>query len=256
MRAGQRLWTRDELMLAINLYCKTPFGRLHRRNPDVVRLSTLIGRTPSSVAYKLVNFASLDPSLTARGIRGAVNASKLDRMVWDEFYNNWDELPFESERLRAKLEGTSVTRINQLDESDLPKEGKDRERLVKIRVNQSFFRRAVLAAYNGACCITGLTSLELLIAGHIRPWSLDAKNRMNPCNGLALNSLHDRAFESGLIAVGQDYKLKISSRLKREENATLSAFFLNFENRPIRMPTRFLPDIQFLEYHLRERFQP
>lgn len=81
MKEGQKLWTRDELILAANLYCKLPFGRLHRLNPDVINLASLIGRTPSSVAFKLVNFASLDPSLKARGIKGASNAGKLDRMI-------------------------------------------------------------------------------------------------------------------------------------------------------------------------------
>lgn len=69
MKKGQQLWTRDELILAINLYCKLPFGKIHRGNPDIVELANLLGRTPSSIAYKLVNFASLDPSLQARGIR-------------------------------------------------------------------------------------------------------------------------------------------------------------------------------------------
>ena len=68
MKEGQKLWTRDELILAINLYCKLPFGRLHRLNPQVINLANLIDRTPGSVAYKLVNFASLDPALKARGI--------------------------------------------------------------------------------------------------------------------------------------------------------------------------------------------
>lgn len=257
MKAGQRAWTREELILAINLYCKTPFGRLHSRNPDVIRLAELIGRTSSSVAYKLVNFASLDPSLQARGIRGASNASKLDKTVWDEFYNNWDELPFESEQLRANLEGKSVEHCNQLDEAELPKEGRVRERLIKARVNQAFFRRAVLAAYNNTCCITGLTNPALLIASHIRPWSLDATNRMNPRNGLAINSLHDRAFESGLITIGSDYKLKVSSQLRRETNKdTLATFFLKFDGKPIHLPSRFPPDADFLEYHCRERFLP
>jgi len=29
-------WTRDELILAINLYCKTPFGKIHMRNPEFI----------------------------------------------------------------------------------------------------------------------------------------------------------------------------------------------------------------------------
>ena len=108
MKQGQKLWTREELILAVSLYCKLPFGRLHRLNPEVVNLAHLIGRTPSSVAYKLVNFASLDPSLKARGIKGVSNASNLDKEIWVEFFNHWDELPFESEKLLAELQKTTV----------------------------------------------------------------------------------------------------------------------------------------------------
>lgn len=86
MKAGQTLWTRDELILAVNLYCKLPFGKMHKSNPEIIRFASLIGRTPSSIALKLGNFASFDPTLKARGIKGASNASKLDKIIWDEFY--------------------------------------------------------------------------------------------------------------------------------------------------------------------------
>jgi hypothetical protein len=46
MKAGQKLWTKEELILAVNLYCKLPFGRLHHRNPEIIDLASLIGRTP------------------------------------------------------------------------------------------------------------------------------------------------------------------------------------------------------------------
>lgn len=114
MKNGQRLWTRDELILAINLYCKLPFGRLHQSNREVINLANLIGRTPSSVALKLVNFASLDPSLKARGIKGAYNASKLDAEIWNEFFENWDHLPYESEKLLAKFEDKTLEQLAHL----------------------------------------------------------------------------------------------------------------------------------------------
>lgn len=69
MKAGQKSWTWDELILAIDLYCNFPFGKMHRLNPDVIELASVLGRTPSAVAYKLGDLASLDPSLKARGIR-------------------------------------------------------------------------------------------------------------------------------------------------------------------------------------------
>lgn len=256
MREGQKLWSRQELILAMNLYCKTPFGKLHNRNPEIIELAQLIGRTPSSVSYKLVNLASLDPSLQARGIKGASNASILDKEIWDEFYNHWDKLPFESEKLLAKAKKTTIEKLNDIPEEELPKEGRVREQLVKVRVNQSFFRRSILASYNNTCCITGITQSELLVAGHIKPWSIDEKNRMNPRNGLAINALHDRAFEFGLITITKNYKIKISSQLKKQKsNKSIQEYFLKYDNKNIILPTRLLPDPEFLEYHSEVRFK-
>lgn len=250
MKEGQKLWTREELILAVNLYCKLPFGRLHRLNPEVIHLASLIGRTSNSVAYKLVNFASLDPSLKARGIKGASNASKLDAKIWNEFFNNWDILPFESEKLLANFEHTTVEQLNHIPEFELPKEGKMREQIVKVRVNQSFFRKTILASYNNTCCITGIQQPEFLIAGHIKPWSIDEKNRLNPQNGIAINALHDKAFETGLMTIKTDFKIKISSTLfKQKKSKSIEDFFLKFDNQNIILPSRFIPDIEFLKYH-------
>lgn len=255
MKEGQRLWSRDELILAINLYCKTPFGKIHRNNPKVIDLAKLIGRTPNSVSFKLVNFASFDPSLKARGIKGASNASKLDLEIWNEFYNDWDRLPFESERLLAKYANSTIEEVSQIEIDDLPKEGKVRTQLVKVRVNQNFFRAMVIASYNNKCCITGLSNKELLVAGHIRPWGVDEKNRMNPQNGLALNALHDKAFEVGLITILPNYKIKVGSILKKSKDESVKSYFLKYDNQSIILPKRFLPAKEFLEYHNDERFK-
>jgi putative restriction endonuclease len=256
MKAGQSLWTREELVLAINLYCKSPFGRLHRNNPDIIHLAQLIGRSPSSVSYKLVNFASLDPSLQERGIKGAQNVSKLDKQIWNEFYQNWDDLPFESEKLRANYEHSTVEVLNEIDEAELPKEGKVREQIVRVRVNQNFFRKTILAACNSTCCITGLQSSSLLIAGHIVPWRVDEINRINPRNGIAINALHDKAFEAGLLTITPDYKIKISSSLKsqKKDNDAVQDYFLKYDKKDIILPSKFLPAREFLEFHNSERF--
>jgi putative restriction endonuclease len=256
MKAGQKLWTREELILAINLYCTLPFGKLHSGNPKIIHLANLIGRTPGSVAYKLVNLASLDPSLQLRGIKGAHNSSKLDQLIWDEFYQNWEDLPFESEKLRAKFENSTIEVLNNIVEEELPKEGKVREQVVKVRVNQGFFRRTVLSAYNFTCCITGLQNTTLLIAGHIRPWGIDEHNRLNPSNGIAINALHDKAFEAGLLTITPDYKIKISSSILENEKdkSVATELFLKYENKSIILPTKFLPNKEFLEYHNSTRF--
>lgn len=255
MKTGQRLWTRNELILAIDLYWKTRPGKTDHTDKGIIQLAKIIDRTPSSVALKLSNFASFDPSLHERGIKGLSNASKLDLQIWNEFYEKWDQLPFESAKLLSEYNHTTVEELNQIKEADLPIEGKERERFVKTRINQNFFRSLILASYNNKCCITGLSNTDLLVAGHIRPWSTDEKNRMNPRNGIAINSLHDKAFEVGLITILPTYKIKVATKLKGNKDQAMKNFFLPYDNQTMVMPKRHWPDKEFLEYHNDERFQ-
>ena len=251
MKEGQKLWTRDELVLAINLYCKLPFGKMHKATAEIIKFAELIGRTPSSIALKLGNFASFDPTLKERGIKGASNASKLDKQIWNEFYNNWDAALLESEKLLAQTTHTTIEKLNKIEIADLPREGKEKERLIKVRVNQSIFRTIILAAYNSKCCITGIDNTDLLIASHIVPWSKDEKNRLNPMNGLCLNALHDRAFDKGLITISaDDYRIKVSSKLKKKTVIeSIEQNFMALESKSILLPDKFLPSKELLKVH-------
>jgi len=258
MKEGQKLWTREELILAINLYCKIPFGRMHHGNPLIIEFANLIGRTPSSVTFKLGNLASFDPSLQARGIKGTVNASKLDKEIWDEFSQDWDKTLLQSETLLATKNNSTIEKLNHVEFADLPKDGLEKERLVKTRVNQSIFRTVVLATYNSRCCITGVDNTELLIASHIVPWSKDDKNRLNPMNGLCLNALHDRAFDSGLIAISpEDYSVILSPQLKKKKVVTpaIESNFIAYDHKQIILPDKFLPLPEFLDYHYQHIFR-
>jgi putative restriction endonuclease len=249
MKEGQTLWTRDELILGINLYCKIPFGKTHKTNPDVIHLANLIGRSPSAVGMKLGNFARFDPSLKERGVVGLPGGGKLDQVIWNEFYNNWEDRAYESERLLAEYENKSLAQLVHIDESEI-REGKEKERLIKTRVNQSFFRSMILASYNLSCCVTGIKIPGLLVGSHIVPWSQDSANRLNPRNGLCLNALHDKAFDLYLFSVDADLKIILSKRLKKEKaNKAIQENFLQFEGKQITEPRKFLPDEQFLLKH-------
>ena len=240
-------WSHDELVLAFNLYCKTPFGKIHHRNPDLVALARAIGRTPSAVSWKLANFARLDPSLKSRKISGAAHGAEAEREIWAEFSGNWEKLAYESEQLMMRLRGQD---IDAMVGTDSFPEGKTREAIIRARVNQSFFRSAVLAAYDSRCCITGLSAPELLNASHIVPWSADPKNRTNPRNGLCLNVIHDRAFDCGLLTVTTEYFVKLSPLLKpKSRNLAIDTFFFAYDNAPLTLPRRFKPELEFLKYH-------
>jgi putative restriction endonuclease len=245
-------WTREELIIAFNLYCKIPFGKIHIHNPEIISLAKILGRTPSAVSWKLANLASLDPSLKKRNILGASHGSKLDAEVWNEFVGDWDRLAFESEKHLAQRIGKKVEEISEIEVFDLPKAGKEREAVVKVRVNQSFFRKTVLAAYNFQCCITGLEIPELLNASHIIPWSNDKENQVNPRNGLCLNAIHDRAFDRYLITVTPEFVVKVSVSLKKANaSEAVKDFLLRYDGLEINRPARFLPDPKFLKHHNR-----
>jgi putative restriction endonuclease len=247
---NRKPWSREESIIAFNLYCKIPFSKIHYKHPDIIALARLLGRTPSAVALKLVNYASLDPALQKRNISGMKHGSKRDKEIWDEFYGNPEALAYESEVLLARLKKEPVEKSTMINLEDLPAEGKEREALVKARVNQGFFRSTILTSYDNRCCVTGLSVSELLVASHIIPWSVDEEKRMNPHNGICFNILHDKAFDKGFITITPDYKIKLSPVLARQKDKTaLEAFFIPFENKPIQLPGRFIPDVTFLKYH-------
>ena len=83
-------WTRDQLLVAFALYCRLPFGRLHYRNPEIIKFAEAIGRTPSALAMKLTNIASLDDAITTTGRSGLRNASAADRAMWEEMHEDWE----------------------------------------------------------------------------------------------------------------------------------------------------------------------
>jgi putative restriction endonuclease len=51
--AARKPWTRDELLVALNLYHKLTFGQLDSTNPAIIALANKLERTPGSVAMKL-----------------------------------------------------------------------------------------------------------------------------------------------------------------------------------------------------------
>jgi len=253
--AVRRPWRREELIAAFRLYCELPFGRLHHRNPEIIALAQVLDRTPSSVAMKLVNLASLDPAITASGRKGLFNASAGDRRIWQEFQNDWTALEAESGEVLRNL---GIPEPKVIPGPDLlPPTGETSvEALVRIRRGQDFFRRAVLASYGGQCCMSGITEPSLLLASHIVPWASDAVNRLNPSNGLCLSALHDRAFDKGLLGVDTDYRVRVSPVLRDQGgNALARTWLLDLEGARIRLPERFLPNREFLAWHMGTLFQ-
>lgn len=248
-------WSREETILAYDLYCRIPFSKIGKNNSDIIELANLLGRTPSAVGLKMANLAHFDKELQARNVSGMSNASKLDEEISKEFENDWNGLSYQAQEIRARLQNTSVDKIVDADtiiEIEQLPPGEYRDSVMKTRVGQYFFRTAVLSAYRNKCCVTGIVMPELLVASHIKPWKdSDAKTeRTNPSNGLCLNSLHDKAFDRGLITIDKKYRIVNFSKLN---NAVMDQetreWMMAYEGKEIILPDRFYPDKDFIEYH-------
>ena len=69
MKSRRKIWEREELIIAFNLYCRIPFGRIHNSNQNIIKIAEILGRSPSSVSMKMCNFARFDPQLKKRNIK-------------------------------------------------------------------------------------------------------------------------------------------------------------------------------------------
>lgn len=248
-RSHGKRWTHLELKVVFNLYCRTPFGKLHKSNPSIMDVARRLGRTPSAVAMKLVNFASLDPIQQARNIKGLANVSKADREIWVEFSSDWERAVFESQEALLyqsdSVDGghAEIKTVDEVQETE-------RETVGRVRLVQRFFREAVLASYDYQCAVCRLDIPELLNAGHIVPWSKDVNRRADPTNGIAMCVLHDRAFDRGFITIDSRGHIVLSERAKRPTDSLLQKTgLLQINGQPITTPTRFQPDPAALEYH-------
>ena len=256
-------WTREHFLVALNLYCKLPFGKLHRGNPLIIDVAARMGRTASSLAMKLCNFASLDPVQQARGIKGLSGATLQDRQMWNEFRAHLGSLGPESEQMLHDL-------FTDDDDRELDFLSRDKIRLEtprriappsgptealalrRERRGQQFFRQTILNAYGVSCCISGISVPRLLVASHIKPWRhAPDSERLDPRNGLCLSSLHDAAFDAGLITLDEKLAVVLSKRLKRFfPQPALEQNFVPFAGLPIRLPEKLAePSPDFLNYH-------
>ena len=248
-------WTRQQLLVAFALYCRLPFGQFHRGNPEIIRLADAIGRSPSALAMKLSNIASLDPAITSTGRRGLQSISINDRAMWDEMQSDWERFAVESQRVMSEVEATLEQDDNVTLEEEPTIIGEDREIQATARVGQRFFRATVMSAYNRRCCITGLSLPALLVASHIVPWSHNRANRVNPRNGLLLSALHDKAFDTGLITIDDDMTVRVSPNHNKGNDLFFSEAVEAYAGKPIYLPEKFPPDKEFLAYHRDQIFQ-
>lgn len=253
MGKGKR-WTREETVVAYALYCVIPFSRVGNSNQTIIKAAKVIGRSPTSLKMKICNLAALDPDFLASGRTGLWGGvTKLDRQVYAEFCNDWQRLS----ELAEELLGLSIFDVAEpvYNGPDLRKKKTYTE--IAEKQKRRFFRKSVIAAYEGRCCISGMTVPQMLIASHIKPYAVcdDRTEKANPANGLLLNAFYDRAFDQGLMTVLPDLTIKISDAVKeRYADEKTREWLYGVEGVKIKRPARFAPRRELLEYHNKNVF--
>ena len=245
------------MLVAFWLYCQLPFGDQKRGHPCIVKFATAIDRTPNALAMKLGNIKSLDPAATTGGLS---NVAPKDREMWAEMQQDWEAFAIEANRAVEAVQPDHAGNLQpqnsaQPEPTSQDNLGGERPATTRVRIGQDFFRGALLSAYRGRCCITGLATPELLIASHIVPWRTDQANRVNPRNGLLLSALHDRAFDSGLITIAEDMTVRVGSGLADEGDSFFADAIGAYDGRPIKLAEKFQPEREFLDYHREEVFR-
>ena len=259
-------WTRIHLLIALNLYCKIPYGKFHNRNPVIADIAARMGRTTNSLAIKLSNFASLDPVHHARGVKGLEGVSQRDLQMWNEFRENPELFMPESEQLLHDLYTTDQKKevdivgaeMIRVTTPSVPFVGPtETKAMVSVRRGQQFFRQAILAAYDISCCISGVNVSTLLVASHIRPWRSFPEERLNLRNGLCLSAIHDAAFDQGLLTLDDQFRVVLSRTLRESMgNREWRIFFGPYEGKKINLPNKLAePDPIALEYHRTHIFE-
>lgn len=159
----------------------------------------------------------------------------------------------EADRIVAQEADPRNISTRLIDHFNLTKEGEDVASESKRRKGQDYFRRMILANYGGRCALTGINVPQLLLASHIIPWAdkTHKQERLNPCNGICLSALYDKAFDQGLITISPDnYSVILSSAL--QENETKAYYDKHFgciKGQKLTLPTEYLPSREFLAYH-------
>ena len=196
------------------------------------------------------------PSYLANNFCSAAIGAFIEFMAAEQFENGI-VAKVATEKVGKKVAKKAEGLIEKTSKTDLEKylnlpkkDGKEKLAAVKVRVNQSVFRKIVLANFCDKCCVTGLDIREVLQASHISSWEKDTANRLNPENGLCLSATYHEAFDAHLISFDEKYRLVVSKSIKDHyTSAAAKSYFIDREGQKIIMPVKFLPSQALLEKH-------
>ena len=125
-------WTRDEQILALDLYLRHRGHPPDHTHPEVMELSDVLNRLARSlgvsgdkrlrnvngVHMKLGNFSAVDPEYVSGGRVGLQRGSKADKEVWDDFASDPTHCHQVAAAIRSAVSGDDSVRQIAGDEDE------------------------------------------------------------------------------------------------------------------------------------------
>lgn len=172
--------------------------------------------------YVMDYFLRYDENWLNRGIETVIDTAEQEDVLKAQLDNSVDEIDKEIETKQLQ--------------------GEEREALIKVRVNQSAFRKLLMRRYTH-CCLCDVDDESLLVASHIKPWAKSSHaEKVDVNNGLLLCPNHDKLFDRGYISFDNGGHIVISDELSK--NCAIS---MNIKND---MQIELSNDnIKYMEYH-------
>ena len=113
----------------------------------------------------------------------------------------------------SDFEKDKINKVTEIEKYTEELEGKEKEAVVKVRINQDKFREKLINKYK-KCRLCNVNMNDLLVASHIKPWSIsDANEKLDIHNGLLMCPNHDKLFDRGYISFDDTGRILISERL-------------------------------------------
>jgi len=248
-----------------------PFYHLKNEKGEFWKLIILPGKEiPTTKSKSIKSFKALNDTVMAAQLSDElfmvfsdpVKREELKLAILEKYFGVTGQIPEKekvkySSKVKAEIlydpeENYSRKVIKTI--SEIPAEA--REEIMILR--SSIFRKAILEVYNNQCSVSGLKVEDanrnsLVDACHIMPFAQTYNDSIH--NGIALSPTFHRAFDRGLIAISDNFKVLVHPKLKDYHPETGIKLY---QNRQIKLPLdeRFYPSQKSLyEHRMRFGFQ-
>ncbi len=166
-------WSRDELILALDLYFTNPTNQPGKGSSAVAELSSTLNklhrlngvsgaptlRNENGVYLKMMNLRSLDPAYTAQGKVGMQSGGALEKVVWADYEGRRANLQVDAKTIRQAVTDANETTVAKLPDAP-PYEGE--EGGVIMRLHKRYERDPKLVAEKRkSAAVTGDLACEV-----------------------------------------------------------------------------------------------